>query len=325
MAQRIIGPMLGVVALTALLGVPSTAASDGLPLPGSITPSSGVPGPDGTRYVTRHSAGTTTVRELGSMGSLQASTVKGQWWIPAVTTKGSPGGLSADGGTLVLVQAGSRTPHRPTQLLVLDADNLEVAQPLTLHGAFSFDAISPDGSRLYFVQYLSARDPTRYAVRAYDRAAGRILPDPVVDPNEHAGEMRGYPLTRRTSPDGRWEYTFYGLGDEPFVHALDTSEGRAVCIDLDGLVKPGSVYVTHMAMSSDGQELILSTKGKPVAVVDTNTLRARDPSAPAPSSDDSGGFPWIFVAAAAGAALIGCGALVGARRRHGARMATPEV
>lgn len=327
MNRLIMGPVLGAAALIALLGVPSSAASDGLPLPSSVTPSNGVPGPDGTRYVTGHSDDKTVVRELGNGGSLQTATVKGQWWIPAVTAKGAPGGLSADGGTLVLAESGSRIPHGPTRLLILEARNLEVAQRLTLHGAFSFDAISPDGSKLYFIQYLSAHDPTRYAVRAYDRTAGQMLPDPIVDPNEHAGEMRGYPLIRQTSPDGRWAYTLYdGGGEQPFVHALDTGDGRAVCIDLDGLVKRQYIYVTRMSMRSDGQDLVLSTNGKPVAVIDTDTLEARDPSVPPPSRDDGGGaFPWFLVAVAAGAVLIGGGAVVGARRRHGSGVAAPEA
>ena len=46
--------------------------------------------------------------------------------------------------------------------------------------------------------------------------------------------MRGQPLTRATSPDGRWAYTLYdGAGKEPFIHALDTSTRSARCIDLD--------------------------------------------------------------------------------------------
>ena len=326
MNRRIFRTVLGIVALAALLGVPNTAASDGLPLPSSITPKNGVQGADGTRYITRPSDGTTVVRQLGSSGSVQAATVNGQWWIPAVTAKGAPGGLSADGSTLVLVKSGSRVPHAPTRLLVLNARNLVVAQRLTLHGAFSFDAISPNGSKLYFIEYLSAHDPTRYAVRAYDRRAGQMLRDPIVDPNEHAGEMRGYPILRRTSPDGRWDYTFYGLGDKPFVHALDTSKGRAVCIDLDGLVKPANVYITRMAMSSDGQELTLLTNGKPVAVIDSDTLKARDPSVPVPPSDDGGdGFPWIAVAVAVGAALIAGSAITVMRRRHGSGVAAPEA
>ena len=44
--------------------------------------------------------------------------------------------------------------------------------------------------------------------------------------------MRGQPVTRRTSRDGRWAYTLYARGREPFVHALDTVQGEAYCIDL---------------------------------------------------------------------------------------------
>jgi hypothetical protein len=48
--------------------------------------------------------------------------------------------------------------------------------------------------------------------------------------------MRGNPLTRTTSPGGRWAYTLYdGAGGTPFVHALDTSRRTAHCIDLPAL------------------------------------------------------------------------------------------
>ncbi len=92
--------------------------------------------------------------------------------IPAVALDGSPGGLSADGTTLVLIQPRKRFPQRETHLAILDAQSLVLRERLTLRGDFSFDAISPDGSHIYLIQYLSPRDPTEYAVRAYDAVAG---------------------------------------------------------------------------------------------------------------------------------------------------------
>ena len=253
MNRRIFRTVLGIVALAALLGVPNTAASDGLPLPSSITPTNGVQGADGTRYITRPSDGTTVVRQLGSSGSVQAATVNGQWWIPAVTANGAPGGLSADGSTLVLVKSGSRVRTRQRDCWSWTRATWWSRSDSRFRERSASTPSPPTGRSSTSSSTSSAHDRTRYAVRAYDRRAGQMLRDPIVDPNEHAGEMRGYPIIRRTSPDGRWDYTFYGVGDKPFVHALDTGKGRAVCIDLDGLVKPANVDITRMAMSSDGQ------------------------------------------------------------------------
>ena len=61
-------------------------------------------------------------------------------------------------------------------------------------------------------------------MRAYDLVRGRLLHAPVVDPRETDEKMRGNPISRALSPDGRWAYTLYdGGGGTPFVHALDTS------------------------------------------------------------------------------------------------------
>src|SRR3954452_10263645 len=333
MLRRMLGPVLTIIAVAAALGTPAAAAADGVPIPSTIVPSKGVPGPSGTHYTAETRDGVTTVREIGADGTLQSTSLDGSFTVPAVALDGSPGGLSADDGTLVLAEtARSAVPTGPTRLLLLDARDLSVVRHVNLKGAFSFDAISPDGSRIYFIQYLSQRDLTRYSVRAYDVQAGQLLPEPIVDPNEHSGEMRGYPMTRTMSGDGRWAYTLYdGGGGQPFVHALDTSEGRAGCVDLDGLVRRSDVFRTHMAMSSDGGELILSTKSGPAAVIDTQTLEARDPSVPTPASTEDGAgtgavFPWILLLAVCALALGGGrGWRAGGWRRLHARAASARV
>ena len=109
-------------------------------------------------------------------------------------------------------------------------------EPLTLRGDFSFDALSPDGSSMFLIEYLS-RDYNDYAVREYDMERQRLLPDPVLVTHEvEPDEMRGLPLTRATSSDGRWEYTLYNGGgrrkDHAFIHTLDTERSLTHCIDL---------------------------------------------------------------------------------------------
>ena len=102
----------------------------------------------------------------------------------------------------------------------------------------------------------------------YDLTAGRLVPEPIVDPDEAAEPMRGYPITRATSPDGRLAYTLYdGAGEHPFIHALDTMGRTAVCIDLHGLMGRDDLYDLRLAVSEDG-----------------SMLEVRDGSTPSPSS-----------------------------------------
>jgi hypothetical protein len=321
MARRILGVALGAISVALLASAPS-AVADGLPVPGGVTPSSGAPGADGIRYVARTKAGVTTVRELSASGLvLQRSSVPGTYMVPAVALDGSPGGLSADGRTLVLIKPRTSIPQTATHLLLLNADGLGVRDRLTLKGDFGFDAISPDGARMYFIHYLTPANPTHYAVRAYDVSSSALLPDPIVDPNEEdPDEMRGYPLTRATSPDGRWAYTLYdGAGKHPFIHALDTAEGRAVCIDTPSLANRRDLYSLGLGTSGDGSTLTVSDGGRPLALVDTRTFAVRGPSEPAPAPHGGdGGEGWrVAVPAAVVVALASAALVLIARRRHG--------
>ena len=244
--------------------------------------------------------------------------------MPAVALDGSPGGLSANGGTLALIKPRVTFPQSHTRLVLLGTQPLGVQRRLNLQGDFSFDAISPDGSRLYLIQYLSPRDPTQYAVRSLDTQTGHLIPGAIVDPDEqNPGEMRGYPITRATSPDGSWAYTLYSGSNKPFVHALDTADGSAHCIDLPKL-GGGSTYSDHLRMSPDGTSLsIIGRTGQSLAVVDTTTLEASAPAAKSElspeGSSSNGGAPWTLIALAAG---LGAGGLALAHRRRRAMAAT---
>ena len=159
---------------------------------------------------------------------------------------------------------------------------------ITLHGDFSFDAVSPDGSSLYLIQYTSALDPTKYNVRVYDLDSSRLVKAPIVDPHERGEKMRGQPLTRATSSDGRWAYTLYdGAGKAPFVHALDTSNRIARCIDLDALAKTD---LTRLGLRLDTRRgLLIVTRGaRPALNVDLASFQVRPPST------GTSGFPWLL-------------------------------
>jgi hypothetical protein len=236
--------------------------------------------------------------------------------VPAVALDGSASGLSADGTTLSLIRPRARFPQRRTNLMILNAKSLRSQRRTTLRGDFSFDAISPDGGLLYLVQYLSRRDPTSYAVRAYDVNAGRLLRAPIVDPREPDEQMGGFPITRSYSPDRRWAYTLYDGRQHPFIHALDTVGRTAACIDLDPLTGRRDLMDLRLRL---GETLDVVDRSGPVASVDTRTFRVEYPSG-ADAQEASGvsqAAPWVLGGLAM---LVAAGALVRVRRRR--RLAT---
>ena len=98
---------------------------------------------------------------------------------------------------------------------------------ITLQGTFGFDALSPDASKLYLIQHLTANDIEHYIVRAYDLATHKLMPGRIADKTQKSWVMQGWAVSRVTSADGRWAYTLYANpGGYPFIHALDTVNGR---------------------------------------------------------------------------------------------------
>jgi hypothetical protein len=184
-----------------------------------------------------------------------------------------------------------------------------------LAGDFSFDAISPDGSLLYFIQHTSQRDVTRYAVRVFDRSSGRLLPGAIVDKSEPEEIMRGNPLSRVTSQDGRWAYTLYdGGGKTPFVHALDTVNQTARCVDLDALAGRNDLLSLTLRRSADGLLSVVLAQ-KPLLSIDPHSFHVSTPVAFSPAQKD--GPPWTPIGVAIGTLLAGAAAsLLLVRRRR---------
>jgi hypothetical protein len=130
---------------------------------------------------------------------------------------------------------------------------------------------------MFLINYTSPADPTRYTVRAYDLQAGALLPKPIVDPAERSDKMRGAPITRLLSADGRWAYTLYdGAGGTPFVHALDTATSRAHCIDLPMLVGNQTLWSLRFTRGP-GAQIGIGSSGEELALVDTTTFAASVP------------------------------------------------
>ncbi|HEY3922176.1 MAG TPA: hypothetical protein VGL76_08690 [Gaiellaceae bacterium] len=206
------------------------------------------------------------VSYTGNATRIGGITLAGEWGIPRVTASsdGGVGGLSADERTLVLAQQ----PH-PTNdgvvhnssFLVLRTKPLRVVQTVKLQGDFGFDALSPHGGTLYLIQHLLDEGTFRYRVRAYDLVAHRLLPGVIADKTQRDWLMNGFPVTRATSPGGRWVYTLYSNPDNyPFVHALDTVKRTAVCIGIPlNWTTNQAKVIDNATLRVKGNELLLSS------------------------------------------------------------------
>ena len=289
-------------ALAALLSSPPVAAADGLPVVGIDARPVSAPGAK-LAYVTRRAGRDTAlvVIDAGSERRLRRVLLPGRLSVPAVAYDATPSGITADGRKLVLITPRRAYPRAWTSFAIVDTRRLRIRRTLRLRGDFSFDAISPDGRTLYLIHYPAPTDILRYEVRAYDLRAGRLLPNPIVDPREPGERMSGLPVTRATSPDGRWEYTLYDGPEYPFVHALDTERKQAFCIDLDGLGRPrGSLWGAKLELGGgSGATLALVLGDRALARIDTRTLRVSGSGQPrraaAPAAAEQAGVPWLLV------------------------------
>lgn len=245
-------------ALCAVLAAPAAAAG---PAPGEAAALTAGP----VHYRAVASAGGTLVSARGASVRLA-----GAWGFPRVTFGGAVEGLSADGQSLVLARRTHGALASPTRFVVLDPKTLQVRKTVSIPGRFAFDALSPDGSRLYLIEYVSVVGELRYRVRGYDLAAGRLEQGVIADKRSGWTAMQGEPLTRATSADGTWAYTLYGNDTKPFVHALNTAQGYAVCVDLP--IAPAAAAGTRLRL--DGARLaVVARSGRASAVIDTRSLQ----------------------------------------------------
>jgi hypothetical protein len=313
-------------------GVDLTAGPDGVTVAGSAY-----------RYVAMSpgtAGGGTVVAQLERRGARL-----NRWWylpggfdLPVAAIDDSAGGLAGDDKTLVLSRHSRGYPPRLSRFAILDTVQPPyVRRPaatfVDLRGHYSFDAISPDGSTLYLVHHhlpphAAEAYLTNYEVRALDLRSGRLLPDPIVDPSEPDEQMQGLPLSRVTSPDGRWAYTLYdGQGDEPFIHALDTVGRRAVCIDLPQLAKLDQrfFYLLQLKVRERGRELVLIRRrpgpppSRPLLTVDTKSFAVGPP--PVAAAEAAGWPSWLALGLAGVALASGIAWRVGRRKTPGGREA----
>jgi len=243
-------------------------AGKGGPSPGVELGGRGIAAADGTlRYVARFRAGRTTVTAIDRHGqSLRRGSLPGALGIPRVAFDGTLGGLAHDGRSLVLSSPGPVAGR--SRFVVLSTRALAVERTIALRGDWSFDALSPGGRTLYLVEH-SPRGEVTYRVRAYDLVRGRLVREAVIDPRVTGRAMTGLPVTQAHGPGGVWAYTLYQKpGGLPFVHALDTARGKALCIELPWRGNQGRLFDVRLRV--EGRSLVLSgPRGGELARIDT--------------------------------------------------------
>jgi hypothetical protein len=281
-------------ALLALALTPSAARADGY---GLVAAAHYLEDPP-YRYValsphTRHPV--TVVERI----DLRDSTIdrwwylRGTYYLPAVASDGSADGIAE--GKLVLSTLPQGFPPKWTGLALLDTHPFlrnpqtgdaprHAITRFTLRGAYGFDALSPDGSTMYLVHnFFDRQRRGRYEVRAFDLVRGRLLPHPIVDPEEPDERMQGSPVSRVASPDGRWAYTLYTGSRERFLHALDTVRGRAVCVDLPQLEDLREPFQLRLDLSEDGRKILIHSRDTKDASagtlleIDAQSFHVREP------------------------------------------------
>ena len=159
--------------------------------------------------------------------------IEGAWRLPTVGLDPMPAGVSADGSTIVLVEdipdgASARAAAgSPSSSARCGAEPRIVELP----GIFDFDTLSPDGSILYVAEHVPGPLAGRYQVRAIDTSTGVMRDAIIVDKRNVDEEMAGWPIDQEARADGV-VLTLYRGTEHPFVHALQSAEAWAVCIDL---------------------------------------------------------------------------------------------
>jgi DNA-binding beta-propeller fold protein YncE len=132
---------------------------------------------------------------------------------------------------------------------------LRLTKVIELRGSFEFDALSPDGSILYVVEHLAGQAGA-YQVRAADVATGQLRDGVIVDKRNIGEAMAGWPVGQLRRSDGL-VLTVYRGAEHPFIHALNTAEAWAICIDLPSSEAANAAVSTDwgMAAAPDGRSI----------------------------------------------------------------------
>jgi hypothetical protein len=230
----------------------------------------GVASPTGSfHYVTKAHGADTTVSKVRTRDRhvVASRVVKGSLGVARIAIDGSTTGVSGDGRTLVL---SSQPSHDKTRFVALSTSSLAVRSTVSLDGLWSLDALSPDGGTMYLIRYGDGY----YEVRSYSLTADELNPNIIVDKREIGELMTGYAVARVEPRGGGWAYTLYARpGKTPFVHALETRQGYAICIDLPWKVPTATAEKLRLKL--DGSTIVVTKAGGArVATIDTSRYRA---------------------------------------------------
>jgi hypothetical protein len=258
-------------------GVAALTASAAGPAPQVLQGEPGIPVAGGVHVVTV--AGPTPsstrvwlVRDRDGK-TIQKRVITGKLGVPAVTFNGVAEGTWAQGRRLVLVSSVYDDQSR-TRFVVIDTRTLRALKTITLRGTFAFDALSPDGRRLYLLQFPQGVDGgIHYVVRSLNMRTGRLEPGAIVDKTEPDEQMNGIAFYRAWSPDRTWAYTLYHGGDShAFIHALNTRTRTARCIDLPWTGEAQAILEHAQLTLKPGALALIGPDGHLLASVDPQTF-----------------------------------------------------
>jgi hypothetical protein len=271
---RRLGSLLVLVGALALPAVASAA----YPAPFAVQGGTGLANLDGSvRYLAQSAGANTRITALDAAGdeAVPTVTIRGEYGIATLTQNGLTGGLFHDGSAFVAQSLGLNST---SSFVVIGTKDLVPLQTIKLKGTFGFDALSPDGSKLYLIQHTSAQDVQHYIVRAYNLKTHTLMKGRVADKTQKSWLMQGWAVDRVTSTDGRWAYTLYANpGGYPFVHALDTVRGVAHCIGVPWRGDQNEPWNMKLALNEDGRSLAVNRKSGTFVSIDVSTWKIAYP------------------------------------------------
>ena len=274
------------------------------PRPEAISLAGAVPATDWSAVVS-------AVRDGGDTNVVAHDSVSGdQLWSRNLDRKLEVKVASAHGRFVALGPPGPggyAAGRSSTELVILLAGGAP-PQEITLRGNFQPEAFSTDGTSLFVVEYLPARNPDSYRVRRLDLATEQVVG--VFTPDAELQQaMGGTARVQAASPDGRRLYTLYSLagpdGSRSFIHVLSLDELWAHCIDLPAPFSGAFEEEVALSVSPDGEGLhAVDTSSGTLAEIDT---RALDVSRTAPVEVDAGAVPPHVAGPARGRLYIASG------------------
>jgi hypothetical protein len=271
-------------AAAAALGIVVSSAIGAGPAPGVLQGAPGIAVAGRAHVVAMPLQGNTRVQLIRDRDHavLRTRLVAGKLGVPQTTLFGAVEGTWANGRRLML-STSIYDNGTSTRFVVLDTRTLTTVRTIVLRGAFAFDALSPDGRRLYVTQFPNRLNgPIRYVVRSLAVATGQLDPDAIVDKTEPGEQMAGLPMVRTWSRSGTAFTLYNGLESHAFIHALDTVGRSARCIDLPwkGDAQNGLDRI-RMSVDAAGILTLLQPGVGVLARVDTRTFAVDLVRAPA--------------------------------------------